>query len=48
MLRDICEEGVLQLNKGHLKGNLCSCKGLPYTEGPACCIQCSAVTFMKL
>lgn len=45
MLRDICEEDFL--NKGYLKGNLCSCKGHPCTEESPCLIQCSVVTFLN-
>lgn len=47
MLRDICEEEVLQLNKGYLKGNMCSCKGPPCTEESPCLVQCSVVTFLN-
>lgn len=47
MLRDICEEEVLQLNKGYLKGNLYSCKCPPCIEESPCLVQCSVVTFLN-
>lgn len=47
MLRDICEEEVLQ-TKATLKATCAVAKDPPYTEGPPCLVQWSAVIFMKL